>query len=298
MATPLQGHAGPTWDSIEASVVERQQAASATRALPGREAIMFFEQVAIETPGQSIIESVFAVRLHGLPHQAIRTETRADGSRRVRDAFLTADSMWWHLSLMKGAKEAHMESQPSRGSWRTVDQGAVFLHLPCVTLRRALERNARKLRSYLLLRLHHLPMSEAVEVSRLRQIEVALIEHGIKAASRANTLLTLRGAIKLTLEAKIFEKPRVSTDLLKRAEHVLTAPNLIDVATCIKATSCDEHRLVILLAAHRGARPRPLLQPRVAHASTSRPSSRPIPIHSAPVDVRALHVACGPRGAS
>ncbi|MFS8065415.1 MAG: hypothetical protein ACMG6S_03490 [Byssovorax sp.] len=46
---------------------------------------------------------------------------------------------------MKGAKGAHVESQPSRGSWMTVDQAAVFLHLPCVTLRRALERNARKL---------------------------------------------------------------------------------------------------------------------------------------------------------
>jgi hypothetical protein len=46
---------------------------------------------------------------------------------------------------MKGAKGAHAESQLSRGSWMTVDQAAVFLHLPRVTLRRALERNARKL---------------------------------------------------------------------------------------------------------------------------------------------------------
>ena len=93
---------------------------------------MFFEQVAIETPGQSIIESVFAVRLHGLPHQAIRTETRADGSRRGREGFLTADSTRRLISPMKGATAAHVESQTSRGSWRTVDQAAVVLHLPCI----------------------------------------------------------------------------------------------------------------------------------------------------------------------
>lgn len=46
---------------------------------------------------------------------------------------------------MKGAKGAHVESQPGRGSWMTVDQAAVFLHLPCVTFRRAQERNACKL---------------------------------------------------------------------------------------------------------------------------------------------------------
>ena len=46
---------------------------------------------------------------------------------------------------MKNQKGAHVGSQPSRGSWMTVDQAAVFLHLPCVTLRRDLERNAREL---------------------------------------------------------------------------------------------------------------------------------------------------------
>ena len=132
MATPLQGHAGPRWDSTEATVLERQRAASVTRALPEREAFMFLEHVAIGPPGQCTIESLCAVRLHGLLHQAIRTETRADGSRRRRDTFLTADSTWRHVSLMKGATGAHVESQPSRGSWRTVDQAAVILHLPCM----------------------------------------------------------------------------------------------------------------------------------------------------------------------
>ena len=93
---------------------------------------MFLEHVAIGPPGQCIIERLCAVRLHGLLHQVIRTETRADGSRRRRDTFLTADSTWRHVSLMKGAMGAHVESQPSRGTWRTVDQAAVVLHLPCI----------------------------------------------------------------------------------------------------------------------------------------------------------------------
>lgn len=46
---------------------------------------------------------------------------------------------------MKGATVSRMEPQSGRGSWMTVDQAAAFLQLPCVTLRRALERNARKL---------------------------------------------------------------------------------------------------------------------------------------------------------
>ena len=46
---------------------------------------------------------------------------------------------------MKNQKGTRVESQPSRGSWMTVDQASIILHLPCVTLRRTLERNARKL---------------------------------------------------------------------------------------------------------------------------------------------------------
>ena len=91
---------------------------------------MFVEHVAMGPPGQCTIVSLRAVRLHGRFHQAIRTETRADGSRRGRDGFLTADSIRRLISPMKGATAAHVESQTSRGSWRTVDQAAVFLHLP------------------------------------------------------------------------------------------------------------------------------------------------------------------------
>src|SRR5690242_18009481 len=98
MATPPQGHAGPTWDSTEAAVLERQRAASATRALPGREAILFFEHVAMVPPGQSAIERLSALRLHSHPQQAIRPGTCADGSRRGRDTFLAADSTWRHIS--------------------------------------------------------------------------------------------------------------------------------------------------------------------------------------------------------
>jgi hypothetical protein len=98
MATPPQGHVGPTWDSTEAAVLERQQAASVTRALPGREAILFLEHVAMGPPVQSGIERLSAVRLHSHPHQAIRPGTCADGSRRGRDAFLAADATWRHIS--------------------------------------------------------------------------------------------------------------------------------------------------------------------------------------------------------
>ncbi len=46
---------------------------------------------------------------------------------------------------MKDDVGSRLESPPGRGCWMTVDQASVFLQLPCVTLRRALERNARKL---------------------------------------------------------------------------------------------------------------------------------------------------------
>lgn len=111
-----------------------------------------------------------------------------------------------------------------------------------------------KLRSCLLLRLGHLPMSEAIEVSKSREIDVALIEQGSKAATRANTFLALRSVIKFALEAKILEKPPVLMDLPKRAKRVPIAPSVVDVATCIDAASCEEHRLAILLAAHGGLR--------------------------------------------
>ena len=46
---------------------------------------------------------------------------------------------------MKDKLASRLETPPSRGYWMTVDQASVFLQLPCVTLRRTLERNARKL---------------------------------------------------------------------------------------------------------------------------------------------------------
>ena len=46
---------------------------------------------------------------------------------------------------MSGSIAPRLGPQFSRGSWMTVDQAAAFLQLPCVTLRRSLERNARTL---------------------------------------------------------------------------------------------------------------------------------------------------------
>ena len=42
----------------------------------------------------------------------------------------------------KGSDDGY--SEPRGGSWMTVEQAAAFLRVPVVTLRRSLERNARK----------------------------------------------------------------------------------------------------------------------------------------------------------
>src|SRR4029077_20989249 len=75
-----------------------------------------------------------------------------------------------------------------------------------------------------------------------------------KAATRANTFLALRSVIKFALEARILEKTAVLMDLPKRDKRVPWAPSVVDVATCIDAASCDEHRLAILPASHGGLR--------------------------------------------
>jgi hypothetical protein len=65
---------------------------------PEREAPLFFEHVAMGPPVQSVIESISAVRPHGLRQHSILTQTRADASRWGRDAPLVADSTWRHSS--------------------------------------------------------------------------------------------------------------------------------------------------------------------------------------------------------
>jgi hypothetical protein len=59
---------------------------------------LFFEHVAMGPPVQSVIESISAVRPHGLRQHAILTQPRADASRWGRDAPLVADSTWRHSS--------------------------------------------------------------------------------------------------------------------------------------------------------------------------------------------------------
>jgi integrase/recombinase XerD len=111
-----------------------------------------------------------------------------------------------------------------------------------------------KLRSCLLPHLGKLLMSEAVEVSKSREIDVIMLERGSKVSTRANTFLALRSVVRFALEAKILEKPPLLLALPKRIKRVPVAPSVVDVATCIDATTCDEHRATMLLAAHGGLR--------------------------------------------
>ena len=79
--------------------IECQNAATErARDLPERDASMCFEHVVMGPPLQSVIKSIPAVCLHGPPQQASLIEPRADPLRRGRDAFLTADSTWRHIS--------------------------------------------------------------------------------------------------------------------------------------------------------------------------------------------------------
>jgi hypothetical protein len=79
--------------------IEYQDAATErARAFPGRKAIMCFEHVAMGPAVQGAIASIPAVPLHGPPRQARLTVPRADPLRRGRDGFLTADSIWRHIS--------------------------------------------------------------------------------------------------------------------------------------------------------------------------------------------------------
>jgi integrase len=103
-------------------------------------------------------------------------------------------------------------------------------------------------------RLGKLPVSRAFEVSRSREIDVAMVETGLSASRRRNSLLALRSVGRYAVEANLLPHMPTFLALPKRGKSVPSAPPAGDVALVIDAASCPEHELVLLLAADGGLR--------------------------------------------
>jgi hypothetical protein len=99
-----------------------------------------------------------------------------------------------------------------------------------------------------------LPISQAYDVARSREVDVALVERDASVSTRRNTFLGLRSVARFAVEAKILADEPKYLPLPKRGKRVPSAPPAGDVAAVIAAASCLEHRLVFLLAAHAGLR--------------------------------------------
>ena len=111
-----------------------------------------------------------------------------------------------------------------------------------------------KLGTYLLPRLGKLPVEEAFEVAKSREVDVAMIAAGLSISTRHNTFFALRSVARYALEAKLLGKEPTFLPLGNRGTRVPSAPPAGDVSAVIDAANCPEHRLVILLAAHAGLR--------------------------------------------
>jgi integrase len=111
-----------------------------------------------------------------------------------------------------------------------------------------------KLRTILLPRLGDLPVSLAFDVARSREIDVALVERGAAVSTRGQVLFALRSVARFAVEAGILATEPKYLPAPKRGKRVPQAPPAADVAAVIDAASCEEHRLVFLLAAHGGLR--------------------------------------------
>jgi integrase len=111
-----------------------------------------------------------------------------------------------------------------------------------------------KLGSHVLPRLGDLPIAQAYDLARSREVDVALVERGASLSTRRNTFLGLRSVARFAVEAKILADEPKYLPLPKRGKRVPSAPPAGDVAAVIAAASCLEHRLVFLLAAHAGLR--------------------------------------------
>ena len=72
--------------------------------------------------------------------------------------------------------------------------------------RRRCDGYRSKLGTHLLPRLGELPVSEAFEVARSREVDVAMIEAGRSISTRHNTFFALRSVAKYAVEAKLLAK--------------------------------------------------------------------------------------------
>jgi integrase len=103
-------------------------------------------------------------------------------------------------------------------------------------------------------RLGALPVSEAFDVARSRELDVWMVEDGLSPDSRRNTLLAVRSVARFAVEAKILPSLPTLLPLPMSGKRVPSAPSPSDIAAVIDAASYPEHRLVFLLAAHGGLR--------------------------------------------
>jgi integrase len=117
-----------------------------------------------------------------------------------------------------------------------------------------LDDYAGRLRGRFVPRVGDLAVSEAFDVARSREIDVAMIAAGLSAAARRNAFLALRSVAKFAVEAKIVRQAPAFLPLPKRGKRVSSAPSACDVALLIDAARCPAHRLLFLLAAHAGLR--------------------------------------------
>ena len=117
-----------------------------------------------------------------------------------------------------------------------------------------LEDYARLLRGRFVASLGALPVSEAFDVARSREIDVAMVGAALASGTRRNAMLAVRSLAKFAVEAKILAHPPAFVPLPKRGKRVPSAPPPGDVAAVIDVATRPEHRLVILLAAHAGLR--------------------------------------------
>jgi integrase/recombinase XerD len=139
-------------------------------------------------------------------------------------------------------------------TFRAVFERYLSEYAPSAMSPSTLDGYRSKLHTHVVPRLGELPLPEAFEVARSREIDVALVEGAASISTRRNVLLGLRSVARFAVEAKLLAVEPKYLPLPKRGKRVPSAPRAEDVAALIDAASCPEHRLVFLLAAHAGLR--------------------------------------------
>ena len=104
-----------------------------------------------------------------------------------------------------------------------------------------------KLRAHFVSRFGELPVSEAFDIAKSREVDVVLVDAGASASTRRNLLLGLRSVARFAVEAKILAKPPEFFTLPRCGKRIPSAPPAEDVALLIEAARYPEHRLLFLL---------------------------------------------------